>query len=120
MYNGVVAIGAAVGVTMVTAAQLLASKTAFKNAQTDFNTRRNALRNAYKVFTPAMADLTTWLGVVRTVLAGRLGQRWSAAWAEAGFINNTTSIPRDIEAQIALGVALGTYFTNHPTMRWQI
>ncbi|MBA3963030.1 MAG: hypothetical protein H0X40_14195 [Chthoniobacterales bacterium] len=114
MYNGVVKYGTAIGVTMVTAPQLLTGKNAFKSADTNFNTGRNTLRDAYRVFMPAMATLTAWLGVVRTVLAGRLGQRWSAAWAEAGFINNVTSIPSDNDKRIALGLALETYFTSHP------
>lgn len=113
-YNGIVSTGASVPVTLLTAAEMLASKTAFKTAATTFNAARNGVRDAYKVFTPAMKSLTAWLYVVRTVLAGRLGRHWSAAWAEAGFVNNTTSVPDTIEGRIALGLALVTFFTNHP------
>ncbi len=56
MYNGIVAKGAAIPVTMVTAAQMLSSKTAFKNAEATFNASRNALRNSYGVFKPASAQ----------------------------------------------------------------
>ncbi len=114
MYAGVVLIGAAVGVTMVSAAQLLAGKTALKNADDIYETARTGLTNAYAVYTPALEAFTSWLGVARSVLAGRLGQRWSALWAEAGWINNTTSIPTTVEGKIALGNKLVTFFTNHP------
>src|SRR5712691_7372963 len=115
MYNGIVAKGAAIPVTMVTADQMLSSKTAFKNADDVFNAARNTRRNAYQVSNPAQKALRAWLVVVRTVLAGRLGKRWSAAWAEAGFVAPTTAVPDTVEGRIALGLALVNYFTNNPS-----
>ncbi|MBA3964036.1 MAG: hypothetical protein H0X40_19355 [Chthoniobacterales bacterium] len=115
MYNGIVAKGAAIPVTMVTAAQMLSSKTAFKNDEATFNASRNALRNSYGLFKPAQKALYDWLVVVRTALAGRLGKSWSAAWAEAGFVAPSTAVPATIEGQIALGLSLVNYFTNNPT-----
>jgi hypothetical protein len=45
----------------------------------------------------------------------RLGDRWSAAWAEAGFVAPSTAVPDTTEGRIALGLSLVTYFTNHPS-----
>ncbi len=113
-YNGIVAKGAGVPVTMVTAAQMLSAKTAFKNAEDGFNTARNTVRTAYQGFKPAMTVLYAWLVAARTVLALQLGSRWSAAWAEAGFVAPSTAVPDTIEGQIALGLSLVNYFTNNP------
>lgn len=75
MHNGIVALAATIPVTMVTAAQMLASKTAFKNAGNTFNSSRNTLRNAYQLSKPAQKALYEWLLTVRVVLARRLGSR---------------------------------------------
>ena len=99
---------------MVTAPQMLASKTAFKNAEDAFNAARNTVRTAYQTFKPAMTVLYNRLVVARRALVTQLGDQWSAAWAEAGFVAPSTAIPDTIEAQIALGLSLATYFTNHP------
>ncbi|MBA3833274.1 MAG: hypothetical protein H0X34_15545 [Chthoniobacterales bacterium] len=115
MYNGLVAFAAAIPVTMVNAAQMLASKTAFRNVGNTFNTSRNTLRNAYEVSKPAQDALYEWLLTVRAVLARRLGSRWSVAWAEAGFVSTSTAVPKTIEGRIALGLALVTYYTDNPS-----
>jgi hypothetical protein len=114
-YDGIVAIGAAIPVTMLSAPQLLTSKTAFMNAETAFNTARNTQRNAYLVFKPAMSALYDWLVGARAVLTLQLGDQWSAAWAEAGFVAPSTAVPRSAEGRIALGRSLAIYFTDHPT-----
>jgi hypothetical protein len=114
-YDGIVAIGAATQVTMVTAPQLLTSKSAFMNAETAFNTARNTQRNAYLVFKPAMGALYDWLVGARAVLTLQLGDQWSAAWAEAGFVAPSTAVPESTEGRIALGRSLAIYFTDHPS-----
>lgn len=114
-YNGLTQFGAQIPVTMVTAAQMLTGKTAFKNAADAFNAARNTVRSAYRVFKPAITGLYNWLVIARRALATQLGDRWSAAWAEAGFVAPSTAIPDTIEGQIALGLSLATYFTNHPS-----
>lgn len=98
---------------MVGAATMLTAKTAFKNAEDSFNTARNTVHSAYQTLKPAMAALYDWLVKARRALVQQLGDRWSAALAEAGFVAPSTAIPDTIEAQIALGLSLATYFTNH-------
>ncbi len=113
-YNGLLADGSGVPVTMVTATQMLTSRDAFKNAGTNYNSARNARGAAYKVFEPAMQALYTWLVTVRAVLARRLGPRWTEAWAEPGFLQPSTRVPRTIDGRISLGVSLKEYYTAHP------
>ena len=114
MYNGLVLFALAIPVTMVTAAQMLASKTAFKNAGDSFNAARSNVNSAYQVSNPAQKALYKWLVATRSVLALQLGKRWSPAWAAAGFVGPTTKIPDTVEGRIALGNALETYLTDNP------
>ncbi|MEO6871179.1 MAG: hypothetical protein ABI233_03040 [Chthoniobacterales bacterium] len=51
---------------------------------------------------------------MRAVLARRLGEKWSPAWVGAGFVSPTTQVPSTIEAWIAFGLALVTYYTENP------
>ncbi len=61
-----------------------------------------------------MEDLTTWLVTVRSVLGRSLGETWSASWAAAGFINNSTAVPADNMSKIALATSLEMYLTKNP------
>jgi hypothetical protein len=115
MHTGIVEVGTSVGITVVTAPQMLADCTAFTDAEGAFNASRQALQGAYDLFHPAESALSDWLGVVRTVLAGRFGQRWSADWAAAGFVNASTSIPAQITDRLGLAQALIVFFTENPS-----
>ncbi|HEY2711230.1 MAG TPA: hypothetical protein VGI60_01850 [Chthoniobacterales bacterium] len=53
-YDGIVADGAAIPVTMVTAAQMLSAATAFKNAEKRFNTARKTVPTSYWSCEPAV------------------------------------------------------------------
>ncbi len=115
IYTGLVNLATSIPVTMVTAAQMLTSKTAFKNAGDTYNTARKTLDDAYKISIPAQKALEEWLVVVRTVLAGRFGKDWSAAWAQAGWVGPRTAVPKSIKGRMALGFALKDYFTANPS-----
>jgi hypothetical protein len=67
------------------------------------------------VSTPAQEALYEWLLTARKILAVQLGDFWSAAWVAAGFVSPSTQVPKTIEARIALGKSLETYFTKNPT-----
>lgn len=64
---------------------------------------------------PAMGALYDWLVGARAVLTLQLGDQWSAAWAEAGFVSPSTVVPQLLEGRIALGRSLAIYFTDHPS-----
>lgn len=115
MVNGLTLEGQALKITQITAAQLQAAVTAFANADNAYNAGRSAQQAASDAFQAAQGALTDWLGVVRTVLAGSFGQRWSTVWAQAGFINNTTSLPSRMEDRFALAGRLVAFFTKSPS-----
>lgn len=114
-YQGLVEDGEAIGITMVTAPEMLASRDAFKNAGNNVGNKRNGLRDAYLVSHPAMLALYKWLLTARSVIAGRIGSRWSAAWAEAGWPGPSTAVPGTIAGRLSLGSSLKSYYTSHPT-----
>ncbi len=114
-YEGLVAEGGTIPVTMVTAPEMLTSKEAFKNSGNAFGTARNNVRSAYQVFDPAMLALATWLSSVRAVIARRIGERWNAAWAEAGWPGPSTAVPKTVAGRLALGSSLKAYFTANPS-----
>jgi hypothetical protein len=114
MYLGLVAYAATIPVTMVTAAQMLTSSTAFKNAGDIFNAARTTANNASINARPAQNALYEWLLTARAVIARRLGSRWSPQWAAAGFVAPSTQVPNTVAARIALGRSLATYLTDNP------
>ncbi len=113
-YNGMVKYGTAIPVTMLAAAQILAAKNALQAAASAYQAGRDDLKASYDLFHPGMDELSTWLVTTRAVLGRSLGETWSAAWAAAGFTNNSTAVPRDGMSRIALATSLETYFTNNP------
>ena len=113
-YDGILKVGASVPVTMVTAAQLLAELNAFIAADGDFNAGRSARQDASGLFQTKMEAVYDWLLAVSNMLATPFGTRWSTAWAQAGFINNSTAIPSKIEERLGLALSLVTFFTKNP------
>ena len=114
MSSGLVSLGATLGITQVTPVAFQSALTAFSNADNAFNAARTNRGAASAAQMGATDELMTWLLKARTVLAGRLGLRWSEAWVEAGFTNASTAIPRNAEGQVALAASLTNYFTVHP------
>ena len=115
MQTGIVQVGAGVPVTMVTAAQLQTELDAFIAVDANFNAARSArlaVSDAYQTATEAVYE---WVLAVSNVLASRFGTRWSTAWAQAGFINHSTGIPKRVEERLGLGLSLVKFFTANPT-----
>lgn len=114
MVHGLAVDGTALKITQISAADLQADVTAFAAADNAYNAGRSAQQAVGSAWQEAQRAVTGWLGVVRTVLAGRFGQRWSTVWAQAGFINNTTALPSRIEDRIALAGRVSAFFSNNP------
>ena len=115
MHAGVVAIGPAVPVTMVNAAQIQTVLDAFIAADGAFNAARSARQAASDTYQAACGAIYDWLLAVRKVLAVQFGDRWSTQWAQAGFTNSTTAIPARVEDRIALVLALVNFFLANPS-----
>ena len=102
MSAGITKVGASVPVTMVTKAQLDGSATAFKTAEANFGSARQAKMAAYIEYIPAAAGVKDFLTAARAIFVSSFGNRWSADWATAGFVNNSTAVPKTDEERISL------------------
>ena len=115
MHAGLDKWGTELGITQITPAGLQTETNAFVASYSDFNAARSARQAVSDTFKAAETTLTEWLFVVRTVLAGRFGNRWSTMWAQAGFINPSTAVPRRIEERLGLALSLANFFTANPS-----
>ncbi len=79
-----------------------------------YNSARSSRRVAYNLFHGKEADLVAWLKVVRGILTGDFGDRWNTMWAQAGFVQPSTAIPRRLQDRIALAQKLAQFFTASP------
>lgn len=114
MLAGLTQLGTVLKITQITPAAFQAVLNVFVTADGDYNAARSAKQSASDTFKPADSALTVWLQTTRNVLAARLGNRWSTMWAQAGFINHTTSIPSRIEERLGLALSLANFFTLSP------
>ena len=115
MAAGIDQVGASVPVTVITKPQMLANRMAFNTAETQFNAGRKALRNAYTASHTAETGLYDWLGSAKAVLVSSFGQRWSADWAAAGFVNHSTAIPNTMGDRLGLAEDIVEFLTDNPT-----
>jgi len=91
------------------------------DAATVANTEYQAiLGERTSVLTPA---LTTADSEGRVLIAAavklfrvKLGERWNQSWSEAGFVNNSTAIPKTQARREALLKSLGAYLLSHPEL----
>ena len=115
MYVGMGKTGPSVPVTMVTEEQVLTDLNAFIAAENGFNAARSAAHAASDLYQTTLGEVYAWLQAARNVLVPKLGLRWSTAWAQAGFINGSTAVPRRLEDRLALVLALFAFFRDNPS-----
>ena len=115
MLAGLNSLGLELGISQVTPTAFSAALADFSACDSAFAAFRSQKKAAEGTWIAAAEALEDWLKVVRTVLAGRFGNRWSTEWAEAGFIDNSASVPDTREGQARLAQALIAFFMAHPT-----
>ncbi len=113
--QGIIAKGTQVPITLVTAPAMQAHIDACATAEDNFGIARQAVKDAYAILNPANKDLLGWLNTARPMLVTHFGYRWSADWAAAGFVNNSTAIPRRITDRLAVARAIIAFLTLNPT-----
>lgn len=118
MLAGLTSLGTTLGITQISPTDFQAMLDAYMGVESSFNAARSAKQTALDGWTAATGALFEWLGVARNVLAGRFGSRWSPEWAQAGWVTPSTSVPKRLEAQLALALSLVDCFTAHPA--WQV
>lgn len=114
MEHGMQALATPLGLTLITTAQMQANLTAFISADAAFNAGRSTKQAASDAYQGALAANFTWLGSVKNMLVSRWGSGWSTRWAQAGFVNHSTAIPRTQDQQLGLTLSLVSFFTANP------
>lgn len=114
MHTGIIELGTAVPITMLTAAQLQSALDAFVASDGAFNAARSARQTASDSYQLTNGAIYEWLLAVSNMLATLFGTRWSTAWAQAGFVNHSTGIPARVEERLGLALALVDFFTANP------
>lgn len=115
MISGINKKGASVPLTFVTETKMQTDLTAFNRAEIDFGKARQTLKDAQTTLIPAAQALLDFLNVARPALIGHYGYFWTADWAAAGFVNNSTAIPGSIEERLGLAAGLVSFFTANPS-----
>ena len=112
---GLVALADALGITQITPKSFQGLLDAFNTANSGFNAARSSRQSAYDAYHDAMKALTDWLKAAQNVLKGHFGARWNTMWAQAGFVNHSTAIPRRLQDRISLALNLVTFLTTNPS-----
>ena len=86
-----------------------------KLAEQAFQTSRNARKTALTAQKSAKAAAQAFALNARDTLRPFLGRTWSVSWAQAGFKNNTLSVPDSVAQLVEVLDSLETYFTANPT-----
>lgn len=118
MLAGLTSLGTTLGITQINPGDFQTVLDGYINAENSFDASRSAKQTALDGWKGATGALFDWLLVVRTVLAGRFGNRWSTEWAQAGFTNASSAVPKRIEGQLDLALSLKSFFTANPS--WQV
>ena len=111
---GLTTYGTALNITQITAAGLSADAAALQAAMGSFNASRAARTAATAILHTASDAAKTFLANARSVLVAHWGQDYSQNWASAGWTNNSTAVPTDQPARLALVNALAGFLTANP------
>ena len=115
MHSGLATYASALAITNITPDGFEDDLTAFVSAESAFSAARSGRQTASDTFHLKEEALTSWLGLVRNVLAARFGNRWSTEWAQAGFIDHSTGVPRQIGDRTALAWRLENFLLANPS-----
>lgn len=87
---------------------------AARKANSEYQAAVTATKLAFAAKKATGKEVTTYLTRAREVLKDVLGQDYSVAWREAGFLTPTLRIPVAAEVQQNMLTSLSAYFTAHP------
>lgn len=113
MIAGIIKLGPSVPVTLVTAEEMQGQLDLFAGKDEEYNSARSKRQTLSDAYQAATGAVYTWLLAARLALVPTLGQRWSTAWAQAGFISPSTAIPSKIAERLSLINSLAVFFTKN-------
>ena len=105
--------GVVLNIVHVTVAALTAALKAARAAESLYQNSRGAKRTAVVTQNTTREGIEAWCIRARDVLRPFLGNSWNESWAEAGFKQNTLSLPASLAELLELARSLREYFVNH-------
>lgn len=115
MLSGLSALGETLGITQIAPTTFAFTLDNFTGCRASFSSARTVVQVASTAWVAATEAVGDWLVVARSILAGRFGNRWSAAWVQAGFIDHSTAVPRRVGQRLSLAQSLATFFSANPS-----
>jgi hypothetical protein len=113
--EGIEAHGATVGLKSATAPQILALADDLNATQTDYQAVLASLTAKLRPELKAADEAAnTFIIGAKKVIGFSLGDAWSPAWAEAGFLHDNLRTPTKTVDRIALLDRLAIYLASHP------
>jgi hypothetical protein len=113
--EGIEAHGATIGLKSATAPEIQALANELNGAETDYQA---VLANLTSVIRPelkvARDEANSFIMGAKKVIGFTLGDAWSPAWAEAGFLGDNLKTPVKTVERIALLDRLAIYLAAHP------
>ena len=115
MLAGLTTLRFVLGITQITEIGFKTLLDTFTRALSIYNQARSSQQSAYDLYHARMSELDAWLKVARGILVGDFGNRWNTLWAQTGFPQPSTAIPRRMQDRIALVLKLAEFFTANPS-----
>lgn len=107
-------LGAMLGITYNTEADVTADLDALNKANSESQTAKAALKAAQAALDAKSEEAAVFITVVRDVLKPKLGNRYSVAWDQVGFFNRTLAVPRPVAKRQGLLKSIELYLTANP------
>ena len=105
------------GLVHFTSGSILSDLNNARQMELTYQAARSATLAASNVVQSSRAAALVFAEKARTVLKVYLGEQWSTAWAQAGFINPSLRLPANTPGVLATVQALQTYFAGHTTQQ---
>lgn len=113
MQNGLSQYGSQIPVSIITTTDFQTLLAAFIAQDTDFGEARSDWQKASDTYQADMVAVFDWLMSARGMLTSHWGQRWSTVWAQAGFVNNSTAVPKRVDDRLKLMLSLASFLTKN-------
>jgi hypothetical protein len=114
--DGLHLLGPTLNVTFNTELVVGGDLDAMLKANNEYQAAKTARLTASDALSAADKQASSFIMVGRDLLKPKLGTRYSQAWNEVGFVNNTLSVPESVALRLALVKSMELYFSAHPEM----
>ncbi len=115
MKGGLTALASELGITQITPKQFGQQVDGLKSSQNKFEGSRSAKQAASDEMKPADTAVSDFIMTARNAFIKSFGTRWNTMWAQAGWTDRTTAVPRKVAQQRTLIDAIAAFLTDNPS-----